>query len=127
MAVVDDRGTLVPDADSQIGLGLIGPARDLGGENGDPVDIAPQRELWRRVLAGLARGFDAGKDGANGPVEVVAPGVLGRSEFERHHFGDGGLRAGGSPGLALHPDVRDPLHHRRSGADHRLAPLHGLN
>lgn len=81
MAVVDDHGALVPDAASNIGLGLIGPARYLGGENGDPVDITPQREPWRRVFAGLARGFYAGKDGADGPVEVAALGVLGRQQF----------------------------------------------
>lgn len=81
MAVVDDHGTLVPDADSQIGLGLLGPARFLGAENGDPVDITPQREPWRQAFAGLARGFYAGQDGKDGAVEVVALGVLGQPQF----------------------------------------------
>ena len=82
MAVLDKRGTLVPDADSQIGLALLGPARYLGSENGDPVDITPQREPWRKAFAGLARAFYAGLDGADGAVEVAALGVLGRSRFE---------------------------------------------
>ena len=81
MAVVDERGTLVPEADSHIELGLIGPARYLGGENGDLVDPTPQRAPGRKVFAGLARGFYAGKDGADGAVEVVALGVLGRPRF----------------------------------------------
>ena len=82
MAVLDDRGTLVPDASNRIGLALLGPARYLGSENGDPVDITPQREPWRKAFAGLARAFYAGQDNAEGAVEVAALGVLGRSCFQ---------------------------------------------
>jgi beta-galactosidase len=83
MAVLDDQGTLVPDADSRIGLALLGPARYLGGENGDPVDTTPQQASWRKAFAGLARVFYAGQDGADGAVEVAALGVLGRSSFNK--------------------------------------------
>jgi len=75
---LDERGTLVPDADSGIGLARLGPARFLGGENGDPVDVTPQNRPWRKAFAGLARAFYAGQDGVEGPVEVAALGVLGR-------------------------------------------------
>jgi len=81
MAVMDDRGTLVPDADSPIALALTGPACFLGCENGDPVDITPQRESWRRAFAGLARAFYSGRDGVDGAIEVAALGILGRSYF----------------------------------------------
>ena len=81
MSVVDAKGTLVPDANCPIALGLLGDARYLGGENGDPVDITPQRESTRRVFAGLARAFYAGKDLGEGPVEVVALGILGPAQF----------------------------------------------
>lgn len=83
MAVLDDRGTLVPYADSPVGLALLGPARLLGCENGDPVDITPQREPWRKAFAGLARAFYAGRDGQGGPVEVAALAVLGQSCFDQ--------------------------------------------
>ena len=82
MAVTDERGTLVPDADSRIGLALLGPARFLGAENGDPVDITPQHESWRKVFSGLARVFYAGTNAADGSVEVAALAVLGRSFFD---------------------------------------------
>ncbi len=82
LAVRDAQGTLVPDANSRIGLALLGPARYLGSENGDPVDITPQREPWRKAFAGLARAFYAGLDNAEGAVEVAALGVLGRSCFQ---------------------------------------------
>lgn len=81
LAVLDDRGTLVPYADSHIGVALLGPARFHGCENGDPVDITPQREPWRKAFAGLARAFYAGMDGKDGPVEVAALSVLGDSRF----------------------------------------------
>jgi len=82
LAVLDERGTPVPDADSRIGLALLGPARFLGCENGDPVDITPQSRPWRKVFAGLARAFYAGRDGEDGAVEVAALGVLGRPYFD---------------------------------------------
>lgn len=83
MAVLDDRGTLVPDADTRIGLALLGPARYLGAENGDPVDITQQQAPWRKAFAGLARAFYAGQDGQGGAVEVAALAVLGQSCFDR--------------------------------------------
>ena len=82
LAVLDDRGTPVPDADNRIGLALLGPARFLGCENGDPVDITPQGQPWRKLFAGLARAFYAGRDAADGAVEVAALGVLGRPNFD---------------------------------------------
>ncbi len=81
IAVRDTQGTLVPDADNRIELSWVGPVRWLGGENGDPVDITPQRAPGRKVFAGLSRGFFAGVDGQAGPVEVAAMGVLGPSYF----------------------------------------------
>ena len=82
LAVRDARGALVPDADQRIALALTGPARWLGGENGDPVDLTPQRETSRRVFHGLSRGFYAGKNGETGPVEVAALCILGTPRFE---------------------------------------------
>ncbi|MEY4384859.1 MAG: Beta-galactosidase, partial [Verrucomicrobiota bacterium] len=83
LAVCDALGTLVPEADQQIALAATGPVRWLGGENGDPVDITPQRETTRKVFNGLSRGFYAGKDGENGPIEVTALGILGAPYFDK--------------------------------------------
>ena len=80
MAVRDGKGTLVPHAAERIDLALIGPARYLGAENGDPVDITPQRKPWRRVFAGLARAYLRRTGRTNGPGrggwvwEFSAPG-----------------------------------------------------
>jgi beta-galactosidase len=82
LAVKDAQGTLVPDADHHIALVATGPVRWLGGENGDPVDITPQRETSRNVFHGLSRGFYAGRDGESGPIEVTALGVLGTPYFD---------------------------------------------
>jgi beta-galactosidase len=76
VAVTDRFGTVVPSADSHIGFALIGPARYLGGENGDPVDSTAQREPWRKTFQGLARAFYAGVDGQEDAIEVVAFGIL---------------------------------------------------
>jgi hypothetical protein len=81
MEVTDERGTLVPYADSHIGVALLGPARFLGCENGNPVDITSQREPWRKAFAGLSRAFYAGLGGQDGPVEVAALSVLGHARF----------------------------------------------
>lgn len=81
MAILDEHGVLVPDAANRIGLRLLGPAQYLGSENGDPVDITPQRKAWRKTFAGLARAFYAGKDEDHGAVEVAALGVLGPLYF----------------------------------------------
>jgi beta-galactosidase len=81
LAVRDAQGTLVPDADNRVDLTLLGPARWLGGENGDPLDLTPQRQTGRKVFAGLARGFYAGQEGQNGPVEVVALSILAPARF----------------------------------------------
>ncbi len=81
LAVRDAKGVLVPNADQQIAFAFKGQAKWLGGENGDPVDITPQRETVRKVFNGLSRGFFAGKDGESGGVEVYALGILGDSYF----------------------------------------------
>lgn len=81
--VCDAQGVFAAHADNRIDLALLGPARWLGGENGDPVDITPQRETSRKVFNGLLRGFYAGKDGVAGPVEVGALGILGNSTFKQ--------------------------------------------
>ncbi len=83
LAVRDNKGTLVPEADQVVALTVTGPARWLGGENGDPVDITPQRETARKVFNGLARGFYSGKDGETGPIEVTSLAALGSPYFDK--------------------------------------------
>lgn len=82
MAVCDERGVFNPRADNRIDLALLGPARWIGGDNGDPIDLTPQREMGRKVFSGLARGFFAGLEGKTETVEVNALGILGASYFD---------------------------------------------
>lgn len=119
IAVTDERGILVPDADNYVGLGLIGPARYLGGENGDPLDITPQREPGRPVFAGLARGFYAGKDGAEGPVEVAALGILWTPNFSGMAIGRVVLERVALRG-ALSPEAFE-IHYTTDGSAPMLA------
>ena len=83
LSVCDAKGTLVPDADHCVQLAYSGPVRWLGGENGDPIDLTPQRETGRKVFAGLSRGFFAGIDGQSGPIEVSALAILGPKYFDK--------------------------------------------
>jgi beta-galactosidase len=81
LAIIDDRGTLVPDAENRLDFSLLGPARFLGGENGNPVDVTAHGRPWRKAFAGLARAFYAGQDDAADGVEVAALGILGIPYF----------------------------------------------
>ncbi len=125
LAVHDANGTLVPDADHLVALSVTGPARWLGGENGDPVDLTPQRETVRRVFNGLARGFYAGREGETGPIEVTALTILGSLHFEGQaeirivceRVALRGVLSEAAPEVRYttdgsEPDARSPLYHK---------------
>ncbi len=50
--VVDDRDVLVPSASHMIEFGVSGPARLIGLDNGDPLDLSPYKASRRRVFRG---------------------------------------------------------------------------
>lgn len=50
--VVDEDGNLVPDADNLIHFKIEGPARNIGVENGDPLDLASSKINQRKAFNG---------------------------------------------------------------------------
>lgn len=108
LAVRDKYGIIVPDADQQIAIAFNGSVKWLGGENGDTVDITPQRETIRKVFKGLNRSFFAGIDGEFKSIRVYALGVFGDPFFKENTvvnigFGQIALR-GGLSGIT--PEIR---------------------
>lgn len=81
VAIRDERGELVPGANSRIDFALRGPAKVLGYENGNPTDVNGHRLGYRNAFAGLLRGYFGATD-EGGPVELVAAGALGETPFQ---------------------------------------------
>jgi len=50
--IVDKEGTLVPDAGDTLHFTITGPARMLGVENGDILDLSPHGVPWRKAFKG---------------------------------------------------------------------------
>ena len=52
VSIVDDNGIILPDADNFVEFEVSGPAKLLGVENGDILDLAPHKVLNRKVFKG---------------------------------------------------------------------------
>lgn len=50
--VIDENGVMVPDADNQVVFDVSGPARLLGVENGDILDLSPHKVNHRKAFKG---------------------------------------------------------------------------
>jgi len=50
--ILDRKGTLVPNADDTVHFNIKGPARLLGVENGDILDVSPHTVQWRKAFKG---------------------------------------------------------------------------
>ena len=50
--IVDKEGALVPDAGDMVHFTITGPARMLGVENGDILDLSPHGVPWRKAFKG---------------------------------------------------------------------------
>ncbi|HKK66615.1 MAG TPA: DUF4982 domain-containing protein, partial [Bacteroidales bacterium] len=50
--VTDEKGVMVPDADNQVVFDISGPARLLGVENGDILDMSPHKVNYRKAFKG---------------------------------------------------------------------------
>lgn len=50
--IVDAAGTLVPWADHTVAFEITGPARLIGVDNGDPLDLSPYKVSWRKAFRG---------------------------------------------------------------------------
>jgi beta-galactosidase len=51
--ILDDAGNFVPDADNRVTFDVIGPARIIGVDNGDPIDHDPLKANSRKAFNGM--------------------------------------------------------------------------
>jgi len=74
--VVDSSGRMVPSASNSITLTYTGPAKYLGGGNGDPAEHTPDKSPVRPAFKGLLLGI-FGSTTETGTIEVTAtsPGL----------------------------------------------------
>ena len=52
VSIVDQNGVNVPDADHRVDFQVIGPAKLIGVENGDILDLSPTKANYRRAFHG---------------------------------------------------------------------------
>jgi hypothetical protein len=79
--IVDREGNLVPGADDHVRFHIDGPARNLGMENGDPLDLTPAKSDSRKAFYGKGMAIVQSTREA-GDIEVTAAGILGHRWFE---------------------------------------------
>jgi beta-galactosidase len=77
VSVVDERGRVVPDADSIIGFQVDGPADIVATDNGDPTNFDSFHSKARNAFNGLGLVIVRGHVGATDEITVRAtsPGL----------------------------------------------------
>ncbi len=80
VSATDRNGVTVPWAMNRVEFKIEGPVKNLGFENGDPVDVTRHRINHRNLFYGYARGFLQATDGT-GDVRVTAAAILGDTVF----------------------------------------------
>ena len=75
--IVDARGELVPEADALVDFEIRGPAKLIGVENGDILDLAPHKVRTRKAFRGKCLAI-VQTLGTAGEIAIVAssPGLL---------------------------------------------------
>lgn len=81
VAAEDAAGRPVPTAFDRVDFALLGPARWLGVENGNPTDVSSHKAKRRDLFAGLLRAY-VGATADAGDVELVALAVFGQPRFK---------------------------------------------
>jgi beta-galactosidase len=76
--IADKNGVMVPWDMNRVDFAITGPARLLGNENGDPVDVTPNRAPYRNAFYGMGRGFYQATS-QDGPIEIAAGAILGET------------------------------------------------
>jgi beta-galactosidase len=79
--IVDREGNPVPGADNNVRFHIEGPARNIGMENGDPLDLTPAKSVSRKAFYGKGMGI-VQSTCEQGDIEVTAVGILGNRWFE---------------------------------------------
>jgi beta-galactosidase len=69
--IVDSAGTLVPQADNKVTFTVNGPARLIGVENGDVLDLTPNKAHQRKAFRGKCLGLIQAT-GQAGDIRVIA-------------------------------------------------------
>ncbi|KAF7519947.1 hypothetical protein G7054_g12936 [Neopestalotiopsis clavispora] len=79
VAVVDEAGTLVPEASNNITFSVTGPGEIVSTDNGKPTDLTPFPSLTRSAFSGLALAIVRSQSGQAGSITVsaVADGLAG--------------------------------------------------
>jgi beta-galactosidase len=81
-SIVDRDGHLVPHAADRVTFHLRGPVRNLGLDNGDPLDLSPHKVNERKAFYGMGMGiFQSTLE--PGDIELTAAGILGETLFDR--------------------------------------------
>lgn len=68
--IVDSTGTLVPQADNKVIFEVNGPAQLIGVENGDILDLSPNKAHWRKAFIGKCLGLIQATD-QPGRIEII--------------------------------------------------------
>ena len=80
--VLDDRGTLVPEAANRIKFEISGPGEIVATDNGDPADLESFHSKERNAFSGLALVIIRGQSKTPGTITITAtseglrPGVI---------------------------------------------------
>lgn len=84
VAIVDDKGRVVPDATNRVEFHLEGDGRIVGVGNGDPADHDPDRGTQRKAFHGLCAALvQAGDKPSTLRLTATAPGLTPASiEFQ---------------------------------------------
>ncbi|KAK4160367.1 glycoside hydrolase superfamily [Cladorrhinum sp. PSN259] len=79
VAVVDDKGDVVPTAEPKVTFSIKGPGEIVSTDNGDPTDFVAFPSKERNAFRGLALAIVKARAGGSGPITVSAsaPGVKG--------------------------------------------------
>ncbi|KAI1210500.1 glycoside hydrolase family 2 protein [Annulohypoxylon truncatum] len=72
VAVVDETGTTVPEANNAITFSISGPAEIVSTDNGNPADFTAFPSLTRNAFSGLALAVVRSLPGASGEITVRA-------------------------------------------------------
>ncbi|KAF2648475.1 glycoside hydrolase family 2 protein [Lophiostoma macrostomum CBS 122681] len=72
VAVVDDKGDVVPEASNGVAFSISGPGEIVSTDNGDPTDMTAFPSTSRKAFSGLALAVVRSKKAAAGSITVSA-------------------------------------------------------
>ena len=79
--IADHKGVYYPPSDNLIKLHIRGPIKNLGMENGDPLDLTPHKVNYRNAFYGMGMGIFQSTEEI-GDISITAIGILGEKVFK---------------------------------------------